>query len=94
MVLLCVIFAATSELRVLTVAGLRRLLGPRSEGFWIAATLYIDVAAQGVYITAMVVLVAGAVGVVVRGQRERAAKAAAEAEAASVAGMQPASAES
>lgn len=93
MVLLCVIFAATSQLRVLTVAGLRRLVGPRSEGFWIAATPYIDAAAQAVYITAMVVLLAAAVGVVVRGQRELAAKVATEAEAASVAGTQPASAE-
>lgn len=70
MVLLCILFAGTSQLRVLTVGVLRTLIGPHEEGFWVAALPYMDLFAQAVYITVMVALLAASVNAIILGQRE------------------------
>lgn len=88
MVLLCVLFAGTSQLRVLTVDLLRALIGPQAPSFWIAFTPHIDLVAQAVYITVMVGLLAASVNSVVASQRrlkdqqERQSASAAPAESA------------
>ena len=69
MVLLCVIFAFTSQLRVWVTQGLRVLIGPQSGAFWVGISPLVDVVAQSVYMTVMVCLLASSVNTIIASQR-------------------------
>ena len=65
MVLLCVLFALASQVRVLVTQGLRLLIGPHEGNFWYVVSPYIDLAATAVYTVLMVALLASIVNVVI-----------------------------
>ncbi len=65
MIMLCMIIAATSKLRLVVHEGARLILGPHPLSFWEAVSPYIDMVAQCVYTCAMVVLLAATVQAVV-----------------------------
>lgn len=69
MVMLCVIFAFTSQLRVWVTQVLRLLIGPQSGAFWVGVSPFIDVLAQSVYMTVMVCLLASSVNTIIASQR-------------------------
>ncbi len=73
MVLLCLVLAAASHVRMLTVQVLRLLIGPQTRLVAYALSSPVDMVARGVYTVMMVALLASAVNTIVLRQREQAA---------------------